>query len=128
MDARQEIARIAKEDESINSFIVLDKERVSEKGAREEGRLSGLRIAVKSNINVYGLLTSCASKTLENYISPYDATVVCRIKKEAGAIIDGKLAISASTKVRALKNVLLPTFDFLMIPTSRFTSLSSISY
>ena len=87
MDARQEIARIAKEDESINSFIVLDKERVSEKGARKEGRLSSLRIAVKSNICVDGLLTSCASKTLENFISPYDATVVGKIKSEGGCIM-----------------------------------------
>jgi len=87
MDISQIIEKIKQEDESINSFIVLDKERVSEKGGREEGRLSGLRIAVKSNICVDGLLASCASKTLENFISPYDATAVEKIKREGGRIM-----------------------------------------
>jgi aspartyl-tRNA(Asn)/glutamyl-tRNA(Gln) amidotransferase subunit A len=53
----------------------------------EEGKLAGLAIAIKSNINVRGLRATCASKTLENYVSPYDATVIERIEREDGIII-----------------------------------------
>lgn len=51
------------------------------------GRLAGKIIAIKSNINVKNLNASCASKTLENYKSGYDASVISKIKKEDGLII-----------------------------------------
>jgi len=51
------------------------------------GRLAGQIIAVKANINVKGLNASCASRTLENYKSPYDASVIRKIKDEDGLII-----------------------------------------
>lgn len=44
-------------------------------------------IAIKSNINVEGFTVSAGSKTLENYVSGYDATVIKRIKNEDGIII-----------------------------------------
>lgn len=53
------------------------------------GPLSGKLIAIKDNMNVIGLQTSCGSNFLKNYIAPYDATVIDRIKK-AGGIIVGK--------------------------------------
>jgi aspartyl-tRNA(Asn)/glutamyl-tRNA(Gln) amidotransferase subunit A len=46
-----------------------------------------LCIGIKSNINVQGLNASCASKTLENYKCPYDASVIEKIKAEDGIII-----------------------------------------
>ena len=54
---------------------------------KKKGVLSGKVIAVKANINVKGLNASCASKTLENYKSPYDAEVIKRIKDEGGIIL-----------------------------------------
>ncbi|MBU2053131.1 MAG: aspartyl/glutamyl-tRNA amidotransferase subunit A [Nanoarchaeota archaeon] len=51
------------------------------------GKLAGQVIAVKANINVKGLNASCASKVLENYVSPYDATVIKKIREEDGLII-----------------------------------------
>ncbi len=51
------------------------------------GKLAGKIVGVKANINVKGLNASCASKTLENYKSPYDATVIEKIKQEDGLII-----------------------------------------
>jgi len=58
-----------------------------------KGKLAGKKIAVKANINVKGLNANCASKVLENYKSPYDATVVEKIKNQ-GAIITGIAAVS----------------------------------
>jgi len=87
MDEVSEIDRIAEADKKINSFIVYDRDRISGKGLKKGGSLSGLKVAVKSNICVDGLVCSCASKTLENYVSPYDATVVERLKKESASII-----------------------------------------
>ena len=51
------------------------------------GRLYGYVFGVKSNINVKGLICNCASKTLENYKAPYDATVIARLKKQDAIII-----------------------------------------
>jgi len=87
MQIDEEIERIEEDDKKINAFIVLDKKGVSRKGIKRGGRLKNLTIAIKSNICVEGLLTSCASKTLENYIAPYNATVVEKIKKESGIIL-----------------------------------------
>jgi len=86
-----EISEIKESDKKINSFIVFnekfksDEEKIKELGIG--GKLKGLKIGIKSNINVSGLKITCASKTLENYVSFYDATVVERIKKEHGLIV-----------------------------------------
>lgn len=51
------------------------------------GKLAGLVIGIKSNINVEDFHITAASKTLENYIGSYDATVIRRIKAEDGIIV-----------------------------------------
>ncbi|VVB53099.1 Amidase [uncultured archaeon] len=76
---------IQQKDKHINAFIAVDTEGKGEPTG--EGKLSGRTIAIKSNINVEGLLTCCASKTLENYVAPYDAHVIERIRKEGGRIV-----------------------------------------
>ena len=53
------------------------------------GPLGGVPIAVKDVILTEGLRATCASRLLENYVAPYDATAVTKIK-EAGAVIIGK--------------------------------------
>ncbi|WP_457554421.1 Asp-tRNA(Asn)/Glu-tRNA(Gln) amidotransferase subunit GatA [Candidatus Pyrohabitans sp.] len=98
VSAQENVARyleaIEERDREVNAFIELnpraeeEARRVDEKVRRgEAGKLAGLVIAVKSNINVRGLRATCASKTLENYVSPYDATVIERIRREDGVII-----------------------------------------
>ncbi|WP_348663843.1 Asp-tRNA(Asn)/Glu-tRNA(Gln) amidotransferase subunit GatA [Chlamydia vaughanii] len=91
--------RIETEDNRIGAFLSLCKERayekaatVDEKLARGEplGKLAGVPIGIKDNIHISGLPTTCASKMLENYIAPFDATVVRHIEDEDGIIL-GKL-------------------------------------
>ena len=53
------------------------------------GRLSGMTIAIKDSIAVAGELLTCGSRILKDFISPYDATVIARLR-EAGAVILGK--------------------------------------
>ncbi|MBZ2165109.1 Asp-tRNA(Asn)/Glu-tRNA(Gln) amidotransferase subunit GatA [Methanobacterium spitsbergense] len=51
------------------------------------GKLAGLVVGIKSNINVEDFHITAASRTLENYLGSYDATVIQRIKEEDGIII-----------------------------------------
>lgn len=89
------LERIEKLNPKINAFIEVNPEaraqaeeleRKLKKGERL-GKLAGLTIGVKSNINVLGLRATCASKTLENYVATYDAEVIRRVKAADGIII-----------------------------------------
>jgi aspartyl-tRNA(Asn)/glutamyl-tRNA(Gln) amidotransferase subunit A len=53
------------------------------------GPLGGVPIALKDNLSVRGMRTTASSKILDNYVPPYDATVVQRLES-AGAVILGK--------------------------------------
>ncbi|MBC7112393.1 MAG: Asp-tRNA(Asn)/Glu-tRNA(Gln) amidotransferase subunit GatA, partial [Methanothermobacter sp.] len=90
------LKRIEAKNDDINAFLEVRGEeaikRAEEIDARiasgkETGKLAGLVIGVKSNINVEDFNVSAASKTLENYTGSYDATVIRRIKEEDGIII-----------------------------------------
>ena len=90
----KEIEKNDQKGNKINAFLQVNREAIKvaqfiddkiKKGTA--GRLAGRIIAVKANINVKGANISCASKTLENYKAPYDATVVEKIEKEDGLII-----------------------------------------
>lgn len=71
----------------LNAFISIP--HVLETPTITNGRLSGLAVAIKDNICTAHLPTTCGSKGLQNYTSPYDATVVARIRA-AGGVIAGK--------------------------------------
>lgn len=80
----EEIKKNDKAGKKINAFTELNPNVLKEGG---KGKLAGKVIAVKSNINVEGLHASCGSKVLGDYKSPYDATVIKKIKKEGGVIV-----------------------------------------
>ena len=79
-----------------NAFLEINKSSALEcatdidsriKRGEKVGKLAGMVIGVKSNINVEDFHITAASKTLENYLGSYDATVIKRIKDEDGIII-----------------------------------------
>jgi aspartyl-tRNA(Asn)/glutamyl-tRNA(Gln) amidotransferase subunit A len=95
----QILERIDKVNPKVNAVICIDrngaleKARLVDRKIREDekiGPLAGIAIGIKDNICTSGLKTTCASKMLEEYVPPYDATVVRRLKDD-DAIIIGKL-------------------------------------
>ena len=91
----------------VNAYISLDSEEVVAETMKDlrGGRLSGLLIAVKDNISTKFMITTAGSRVLEDYIPPFDATVVRRIKEEGGTIIGktnlDEFAMGSTTELSA---------------------------
>ena len=93
------LERISKVEDKINAYTYVNENLINEAKEKDEKlaklskdeipELFGLPIAIKDNICVSDMPMTCSSRILEKFISPYDATVIRRIK-EKGALILGK--------------------------------------
>lgn len=98
--AKHFLARVEKLDGALNSFVTVNDRALDEAAAvdaavatgREPGALAGVPIAVKDLLCTEGLKTTACSKILANYVPPYSATVVTRLR-EQGAIVLGKTSL-----------------------------------
>lgn len=95
---RAALAAIGKKEDAVNSFVTVDEEgalarakQVQEKIDAGElaGPLAGVPVAIKDNMCTEGLLTTCSSKILYNFLPTYSAEAVKKLE-EAGAVIIGK--------------------------------------
>lgn len=92
------INRIEKLNPKLNAYITFDESALQQAKTfdqlnpqeQTQKKLGGIPLGIKDMLCTKGLRTTAASKILENFIPPYDATVVSRLKK-AGAVILGKL-------------------------------------
>ncbi len=92
------LARIKATDEKVNAFItVCEAEALAAAEAADQriaagnaAALTGIPLAVKDIFNTLDVRTTCGSKILDNYVSPYDATAIAKLR-EQGAVIIGKL-------------------------------------
>jgi aspartyl-tRNA(Asn)/glutamyl-tRNA(Gln) amidotransferase subunit A len=104
------LEKIESSDQEIKAYITptpeiaLEQARQADEriAAGDIGPLTGIPTAIKDNICTKGVLTTCGSRILENFVPPYDATVFERLRQE-GAVLVGKtnmdeFAMGASTE------------------------------
>ena len=96
--AQEYLTRIEKLEPKLHSFLSVTADlaldmakKVDTKisAGEEIGILEGIPIAIKDNMSMKGTVTTCASKILENFVSPYESSVTQNLR-DAGALIVGK--------------------------------------
>jgi aspartyl-tRNA(Asn)/glutamyl-tRNA(Gln) amidotransferase subunit A len=120
--------RIAAVDLQVKSFLLVTPEQALEQARQvdaqiaagdEIGPLAGIPIAIKDNICTQGIKTTCASNILQNFVPPYDATVIEKLKA-TGAVMVGKtnmdeFAMGGSTETSAFQKTANP-WDLERVP------------
>ena len=115
------VDRIKEKEKDVQAFVTtltdeaVDKAKIIEE-KREKGEevspLAGIPIGIKDNICTKGVKTTCSSKMLENFISPYDATVMEKLNNEElislGKLNMDEFAMGASTEYSYFKKTKNP--------------------
>ena len=88
------LTRIDSANPKLNAFLTVARDRALERARgvdrdHHTGPLAGVPVALKDNIMMRGVRTTAASRMLERFVPPYDATVVKRLE-DAGAVLVGK--------------------------------------
>ena len=121
-------ARIEQVEPKIEAYVSISKEAAIKRAeelqerldnGEDIGVLGGVPIAIKDNICMEGTKTTCSSKMLENFVAPYNATVINKLL-DAGAIIIGKtnmdeFAMGSSTATSYFKKTKNP-WDLNRVP------------
>jgi len=125
---REFLKQIDKNEPKVKAFLTVTEETALNKAAEidkkiagggEIGLLEGIPVALKDNICTEGIRTTCASRMLENFIPPYDATVAQKLA-DAGTVLLGKLnmdefAMGSTTENSAFYPTLNP-WDATRVP------------
>ena len=123
------VDRINEKEKDVNAFVTTLTDEALEKAKQIEEKLShnenlgeyaGIPIGIKDNMCTKGIKTTCASRMLENFISPYDGTVVNKVINEQNMIDLGKLnmdefAMGSSTETSYFKKTKNP-WDLSKVP------------
>ena len=102
--------RIDEKEKDVQAFVTVTADEAlkqAESIDRKKSKLAGIPIGIKDNMCTKGVKTTCSSKMLENFVAPYNATVVEKLNNE-GVLSLGKLnmdefAMGASTEYSAFK-------------------------
>lgn len=110
------LGRIAAVDDRIHAYItVMDDEARQQAAAADaafargdvRSPLQGVPLAIKDNLCTRGTRTTCASRMLENFVPPYDATVIQRLR-DAGAVLVGKVNLDEFAMGSSTENSYFP--------------------
>lgn len=109
------IERINEKEKDVQAFVTItDKEALEQAKSVKESNMkfAGIPIGIKDNMCIKGVKTTCSSKMLENFIAPYDATVIEKLKEQKiislGKLNMDEFAMGASTEYSALKTTKNP--------------------
>lgn len=122
------IDRINEKEKDVQAFITLTTDEALEKAKNIEekinkgeikGELAGIPIGIKDNICINGVKTTCASKMLENFVAPYNATVIEKINDKnminLGKTNMDEFAMGSSTETSYFKKTKNP-WDLSRVP------------
>jgi aspartyl-tRNA(Asn)/glutamyl-tRNA(Gln) amidotransferase subunit A len=112
--AEASLQRIEETDKQLGVFLTIEPDKVRSRADEIDRKvkerklpLAGVPLTIKDNICTRSLRTTCGSRILENYVPPYNATVIDRLE-QAGAVVIGKancdeFAMGSSTENSAFK-------------------------
>lgn len=87
-------AKIAKDNPDLNIYLTLDTDALGKAEKLLDTPLAGIPIAMKDNFLTKGLRTTASSNVLKDFVPPFDATVVSKLK-QAGGVVVGKTNMDA---------------------------------